>query len=678
MIQLGAPGVYIVEAPSGLRPITAVATSIAAFVDFFPEGPTDQAVQIFGLTDYQRYFGAVDSRSEASYAISQFFLNGGASAWVCRVVGTGSATATAVANAVGGTALFTASAASPGSWGNNVRFSISPNSDASFDFDVTRYDGSSGSAKPIANESFVGLNANTTDPDYFYDAVNDGSALLQLSGIATPASGTTWLNPPQPNGTISDTISDAHGDTAAFLAGLTSPLNFAVKIGNSDSRQVTITWPSASLAALPTDIRSFRALLESAIQTATGNPTYDQAFTGSSLSLVKMPPPPGASPPPLPTLHFLLLSNSRAKTYSPTELVTVTNGASGTSGDQLKFTSGAFANVQEYVPGVTPAVAALGAGTLGADGGLPNAQALIGNTVPTLSGMHLLDKVDLFNLLLIPAMANLDTPTGNSTTPANNQGFLVSNALAYCESRRAMLFVDIPKNIDTPQKVQDWLDTNDGFRDNNSVIYFPRLEIPDVVNNLRLRSVGPSGTLAGIYARTDGQRGVWKAPAGIDATLNGVTQLDYKMTDAENGVLNPLGINCLRVFPVYGEIAWGARTLEGADVIGSQWKYIPIRRLALMIEESLFRGTKWVVFEPNDEPLWAKIRQNVGAFMLGLFRQGAFQGGSASEAFFVKCDSETTTANDRQLGIVNIQVGFAPLKPAEFVVITISQIPDQT
>uniref|UniRef100_UPI00258BFE17 phage tail sheath family protein n=1 Tax=Accumulibacter sp. TaxID=2053492 RepID=UPI00258BFE17 len=180
--------------------------------------------------------------------------------------------------------------------------------------------------------------------------------------------------------------------------------------------------------------------------------------------------------------------------------------------------------------------------------------------------------------------------------------------------------------------------------------------------------------MAGIYARTDSQRGVWKAPAGIEAVLNGVAQLDSKLTDAENGVLNPLAINCLRTFPVYGGVAWGARTLVGADQMASEWKYVPIRRLALMLEESLFRGTKWVVFEPNDEPLWAKIRLNVGAYMNSLFRQGAFQGATPKEAYFVKCDGETTNQDDRNKGIVNIQVGFAPLKPAEFVVISIQQI----
>jgi len=159
--------------------------------------------------------------------------------------------------------------------------------------------------------------------------------------------------------------------------------------------------------------------------------------------------------------------------------------------------------------------------------------------------------------------------------------------------------------------------------------------------------------------------------------LQGVQSLSLNLTDPENGVLNQKGINCLRTFLAVGNVCWGARTLEGSVALGSEWKYIPIRRLALLIEESLYRGTKWVVFEPNDEPLWAKIRQNVGAFMMRLFRQGAFQGSTPDKAFFVKCDDETTTQADRDLGIVNITVGFAPLKPAEFVIIKIQQIADQ-
>ena len=149
------------------------------------------------------------------------------------------------------------------------------------------------------------------------------------------------------------------------------------------------------------------------------------------------------------------------------------------------------------------------------------------------------------------------------------------------------------------------------------------------------------------------------------------------LTDGENGQLNPLGVNCLRNFPVIGNVVWGARTLDGADALASQWKYIPVRRLAYYIEESLFRGTQWVVFEPNDEPLWAQIRLNVGSFMQTLFIKGAFQGSSPNDAYFVKCSSETTTQTDIDNGVVNIVVGFAPLKPAEFVVIQIQQIAPQ-
>jgi uncharacterized protein len=170
---------------------------------------------------------------------------------------------------------------------------------------------------------------------------------------------------------------------------------------------------------------------------------------------------------------------------------------------------------------------------------------------------------------------------------------------------------------------------------------------------------------------------VWKAPAGTEATLTGVQGAVYKLSDPENGVLNPLGLNCFRIFPIYGAVAWGARTLVGADAEGSQWKYVPVRRLALYIEESLYRGLKWVVFEPNDEPLWAQVRLNVGAFMHTMFRQGAFQGQTPKDAYLVKCDRETTTQNDIDLGVVNVLVGFAPLKPAEFVIIQLQQLAGQ-
>jgi phage tail sheath protein FI len=212
----------------------------------------------------------------------------------------------------------------------------------------------------------------------------------------------------------------------------------------------------------------------------------------------------------------------------------------------------------------------------------------------------------------------------------------------------------------------------------NAALYFPRVIQADPQRDGQLDIFVPCGLVAGIMARTDVRRGVWKAPAGIDdGGINGIQGLQVNLTDNENGTLNPIGINCLRAFPIIGRVVWGARTLRGADQLADEYKYVPIRRLALFIEESLYRGLQWVVFEPNDEPLWAQIRLNVGAFMQNLFRQGAFQGKSPREAYFVKCDRETNPQYDIDRGIVNIHVGFAPLKPAEFVIIKLQQIAGQ-
>jgi phage tail sheath protein FI len=281
-------------------------------------------------------------------------------------------------------------------------------------------------------------------------------------------------------------------------------------------------------------------------------------------------------------------------------------------------------------------------------------------------GLWSLEKADLFNLLCIPPLTR-ETDIGSTTS---------ANALAYCKKRRAMLLVDAPSSWKTKDAAVTGIGTL-GLTDENAALYFPRIKMPDPLKENRLEEFAPCGVVAGVFARTDAQRGVWKAPAGLETTLTGVRELMVKLTDGEHGQLNPLGVNCLRTFPIIGNVVWGARTLEGADRLASEWKYIPVRRTALFIAESLYRGTAWVTFEPNDEPLWAQIRLNVGAFMQNLFRQGAFAGRTAREAYFVNCDKETTTQNDVNLGIVNVLVGFAPLKPAEFVIIKIQQMAGQ-
>lgn len=277
-------------------------------------------------------------------------------------------------------------------------------------------------------------------------------------------------------------------------------------------------------------------------------------------------------------------------------------------------------------------------------------------------------EVDLFNLLVLPK----DEGHNDATTR-----MLWGPASLFCQRKRAFLLMDPPA---------DWTGSQTaagptvgvgtlriGLVKDHAAIFFPRLKINEGGREVL---VGPSGAIAGLIGRIDGTRGVWKAPAGTEADLRGVTGLEYRFTDGENGVMNPKAINTIRVFP-NGIVTWGARTMDGDDSFGSEYKYIPIRRLALYIQESLYRGITWVVFEPNDEPLWAQIRLNVGAFMNDLYRQGAFQGQTPKDAYFVKCDASTTTQNDRNLGIVNILVGFAPLKPAEFVVLTLQQMAGQ-
>jgi phage tail sheath protein FI len=293
-------------------------------------------------------------------------------------------------------------------------------------------------------------------------------------------------------------------------------------------------------------------------------------------------------------------------------------------------------------------------------------------------GLYALEQVDLFNLLVIPPY-RIDSPIDWNVDDA-----LITDAVTYCEKRRAMLLVDAPSTwIDKDTAKGQFSNPPIGATDivstrsKNAALFFPRIKRPNVLRNNQLETYVASGMIAGIFARTDAQRGVWKAPAGLEASLVGAQELTVNLTDPENGELNPLGINCLRAFPIYGRVVWGSRTLRGADAFADDYKYVPVRRLALFIEESLYRGTQWVVFEPNDEPLWAQIRLNIGAFMHNLFRQGAFQGQTPRDAYLVKCDSETTTQNDIDLGIVNILVAFAPLKPAEFVIIQIKQLAGQ-
>jgi hypothetical protein len=296
------------------------------------------------------------------------------------------------------------------------------------------------------------------------------------------------------------------------------------------------------------------------------------------------------------------------------------------------------------------------------------------------SGTPRLEQIEpaSFNLMCIPDLAWFGSDGSGALTAAH----------AFCRRNHAFLLVDPPAPavaggvpaelgaepltpVDTSTELIAW---SGDYRGPNSVaaaLYYPWVAIADQWNGDQTRFVPPSGSVAGVFASTDVARGVWKAPAGVEAALAGVTQLADTMSDQVNGTLNVLGINCLRTFPVYGNVVWGSRTLAGADLLASDYKYVPVRRTANFIEQSLAQSLRWAVFEPNGPPLWASIVRAVETFMAGLFTAGAFGGATAGDAFYVQCDATTTTQDDLLNGIVNVQVGFAPNQPAEFVLLRI-------
>lgn len=511
-VAVSYPGVYIEEIPSGVRTITGVATSIAAFAGWAPKGPTDRAELVLSWSDFDRKFGGLDKRGLLGYAVSQFFTNGGQRAYILRLVTTGSSTTTdnAAAAAVTLDGKLTVTAKSPGVWGNDygIVTKIRADDASRFQLKVVNH---KLDAKGVSIEVFDNLSLDTTNARYAINVLTSDSLLVDATLVGTPTA---------------------------------PPANTAV------------------------------------------------STSGELLAAAK------------------LTGGADGKVLNPNE--------SGFEG-ALQPTSGT-------------------------------------------GGVYYLDRIDLFNLLCVPGETN--------AAP-------LASLQKFCRDRRAILIADCASNasLTTLANGPDTsLTGNDAI---NAAFYFPWVMAPDPLQENRAAEFPPCGYVAGLYARTDSGRGVWKAPAGTEASLTGVLGVKTVLTNDENGVLNPKAVNCIRNLPVYGTVLWGARTLQGNDERGSEWKYVPVRRTALFIEESLYRALKWVVFEPNDEPLWSQIRLNVGAFMHDLFRQGAFQGKTPQDAYFVKCDKETTTQSDINRGIVNIVVGFAPLKPAEFVIIKIQQIAGQ-
>jgi uncharacterized protein len=690
------PGVYIQELPSPVHPITGVATSVAAFVGYTATGIDNRAEMIFSFSDYQRLFGGLASNSELSYAVQQFFLNGGSQAWVVRTPGhynNPPATEPPYAEVVFGTMTF--SALSSGAWANGELLididvqgmnlaTTAPGDPLSFNLTVTNL-------ATNTTEYFPLLSLNANFQNFIANVLNDpdnGSQLVNVNVTAlssTPAALT-----------VSGVVGSALPTTAVVSGGVTT--NYLETVNTTLGGGSTTTTASADCSLvlnLPSTFPTLPAIkvlsntapipqsvqgLASLLQTAINNAMVVQ-IPGASVSCTAAPIWSGGTNTGtgirvnvlLPNMPDAVISFSSPPASPPVNDAATALGLLGLT----------TVNVAHYTLGSSNASNAETSSTLAVPmDGLPGADELIGDPLD-LSGIYALSKV-AFNLLCIPdavraSAGNPNVLDTNNTAP--DPIAVYSAAITLCVQNRAMLLIDPTPTVTTVAAAVDWKSSTLGSLNTpgaNGAAFWPRLRLADPLNNSQLRTFAPSGVVAGVYANTDTTRGVWKAPAGIGAGLNGVQNMTYQMSDAENGVLNPLGLNCFRTFPVYGPVLWGARTLLGADADASQWKYVPIRRVALFIESSLYQGTQWVVFEPNDEPLWSAIRLNVGSFMQNLFIEGFFQGQTPTQAYFVKCDSETTTQTDIDNGVVNIVVGFAPLYPAEFVVIQIQQMTGQT
>ena len=657
---LSYPGVYIQELKSPVHTITGVATSITAFVGYAARGIDNRARRIFSFADFERAFGGIAADSELSYAVSHFFDNGGSDAYVVRVPKSDAVAGTV--NLHAGTAAaaklaLSLAALSKGAWGNRVVADVDHAGVAdSSSFNLTLTDRTT-----LAQEVFNGLSADSSSANYCVKVLNDpdnGSALV--TATAGPADATAR---PAETGTVGGTIAPLVLDptkaykikvSANVPASLTTPIDVTiVDVGD----------------AVPTSILGLARMVERKLNTA-----IQAVQPGAAVRCVVNANGDG----------LRLYADFDPALVAGAGFDAVLAFAAGSSNSLLAklALNAAGNNVGHYWLGAGGQVAAQNqatAGVAGADGTqLPQTADLIGDEAK-FTGIYALDRVDLFNLLCIPDATRAAPGNPRQLDSTVDPNAIYAKALSFFASkgRRAFLLVDAPPDVYDVEKAADWKSSGLTVHDPNAAAYFPRLRLPDPLAKYKLRSFAPCGVMAGLYARIDASRGVWKAPAGVEATLDGVQGQVYGLTDLENGVLNKLGLNCLRNFPVYGNVSWGSRTLVGSDDEGNEWKYVPVRRTALYIEESLFRGTKWVVFEPNDESLWAQIRLNVGAFMHDLYRQGAFQGRTPNEAYVVKCDNQTTTQNDIDRGIVNIYVAFAPLKPAEFVVIQIQQLAGQ-
>ena len=639
MPTLTYPGVYVEEVSGGVRPLQIASTSTAAFVGLAQMGPDDDVLLVTSWTQFQRYYGTFISDGYLAHSVFQFFNNGGQQCYIVRVTRTDAATASVTVQnrAPAPVDGLTISARSKGSWGNYLYLQIENGSldpGNEFRISVRRQDDPAVIPPNFQNitplEVFDNLSPDPAAPNYVVNMLQAQSSLIEAT---TPTANTSVQ-------------SGVHRGGLGPVVPLQTDLSFSINL-DGDGPQI-VTLPSSAANAALADVAS---AIQTAVQALTRlkTSTNAAAFTGFACVVDSSAGQP----------RLVLTSGTTSATSSvliapasandATGLLRLGPGNGGISENGLAVRRPALAAVVQV--GDAAKAAPVTDVTPGADGTSTVSETTFGNAFPRL------DRLTDFSLLAVP---------GEGSTAMMGLG------MAYCANRplQDVFYIgEMTSHDDTPAEAASFrnsLTTVNSY----GAVYFPWVMALDPTGQSPSPvPLPPSGYMAGLYARIDASRGVWKAPAGLEASLNGAVGLTAELNDVEQGTLNPIGVDVIRRFAGAGIVAFGARTVTSDP----EWLYVPVRRTAIMLRVSIYYGIQWAVFEPNDEPLWSQLRLNIGSFMTTLFRQGAFAGSTPSQAFFVKCDAETTTAADQAAGVVNVLVGFAPLRPAEFVVVKISQ-----
>jgi phage tail sheath protein FI len=614
------PGVYIEEVSSGVRPIEGVSTSTTAFLGKAEKGPHGSPLMVTSFTEFQATFGTFLEDSHLAFAALHYFNNGGRRLYVLRVarqpatadVRIGDRKAAPVRS-------LTVAASSPGLWGNALDAVVANGTlDAGDEFKLTINSGGA------AAEVFDNLSMNPGALNFVETVVNARSRLVRVSVDAT--------NDSTAKGTSTSGASPA-------LALPAEQRKLVINLNGDGPRTITLEGTTLATGndiagAIEDAVQALAPLRSTTLADTYG--LFSATFSGGVYVLAS-----GVAGKRSSVVVTAPPSESAAAAL---KLGLNNGGIEATGAAELRPANGTYLLGDGVVAGTTLGV------TPGSDGLTPDDSDFIG-------ALRSLDALRDLNLLAIP---------GIGSRP------VVEEASNYCAQRMDCFFIaDMTAAETTKEAAQTYVNALT-VKSSYAAVYFPWLKMVDPTGKqTEPLLVPPSGFVAGIYARTDSRRGAWKAPAGTEANVGGSVGLARVLSDAEQDTLNPLGVKALRFFPSSGIVVWGARTL--ATRSDPEYRYVPIRRLAIFLEQSIYAGIQWAVFEPNDEDLWASLRLNIGAFMMTQFRAGAFQGDTPSKAFFVKCDAETNPQDQIDAGTVTVMVGFAPLKPAEFVVLRVSQ-----